>query len=249
MIPSLTWIRRLETAGILIVVLGFSITPVRAGQIVSAPMPTSSGPGMGFVNIAIIVTPTPNNDDVPGALPDNDIVVPQKRFDFVGFIDTEFTVSSTSGVTEYLVTEGVDNSTGINWSSYRMSLGFGTGAAFTQVGGIGDGLDFDTGPPGGNNTPPTSGAFPIVSRPDEDQLVFSGGIHSLSAQLYQFRIDVPDLSGRNGKFTLRQQPVAVPEPSAIAFVGLAVAGLALNRRFRSSVKQPPGSHLPRRIDT
>ena len=67
MIPSLTWFRRIETAGILIVVLGFSISPAWAGQIVSVPIPPSSGPGMGFVNIAIIVTPTPNNDDVPGA--------------------------------------------------------------------------------------------------------------------------------------------------------------------------------------
>ena len=116
-----------------------------------------------------------------------------------------------------------------------MLLGFGTGAAFTQVGGLGDGLDFDTGPPGGNNTPPSSGAFPIVSRPNEDQLVFSGGVHGLSAQLYQFRIDVPDLTGHNGKFTLRQQPVPVPEPIAIALMGLAVAGLAMRRRFRSPV--------------
>jgi hypothetical protein len=187
---------------------------------------------MGFVNIALIVTPSPNNDDVPGAQPDNDIVVPQKRFDHVGYIDTEFMVSATSGVTEYQVTEGVDNNTGINWSAYRMQLGFGTGAAFTQVGGLGDGLDFDTGPPGGNNTPPSSGAYPIVSRPDEDQLVFSGGTQGLSAQIYQFRIDVPDLINRNGRFTLRQQPVGIPEPSAIVFVGFAVFGLAMKRRFR-----------------
>jgi hypothetical protein len=235
MIASLTWIRRIAAAGILMFVVGFSITSARAGQIVSAPLPTSSGPGMGLVNVALIVTPTPNNDDVPGALPDNDIIVPQKRFDFVGFIDTEFTVTTTSGVTEYLVTEGVDNNTGINWSAYTMRLGFGTGATFTQVGGVGDGLDFDTGPPGGNNTPPSSGAFPIVSRPDEDQLVFSGGVQGLSAQIYQFRIDVPDLTGRNLKFTLRQQPVPIPEPSAIALVGLAVVGLAMKRGFRSSV--------------
>ena len=212
MIPNVTWTRRLVAAGILMFVVGFSMTLARAGQIVSVPIPTSSGPGMGFVNIALIVTPTPNNDDVPGALPDNDIIVPQKRFDSVGFIDTEFTVSTTSGVTEYQVVEGVDNNTGINWSAYTMLLGFGTGAAFTQVGGLGDGLDFDTGPPGGNNAPPSSGAFPIVSRPNEDQLVYSGGVQGLGAQLYQFRIDVPDLTGHNGKFTLRQQPVAVPEP-------------------------------------
>ena len=127
MIPNLTWTRRLVAAQIMMFVVGFSMTLPRAGQIVSVPIPTSSGPGMGFVNIALIVTPTPNNDDVPGALPDNDIIVPQKRFDSVGFIDTEFTVSTTSGVTEYQVVEGVDNNTGINWSAYTILLGFGTG--------------------------------------------------------------------------------------------------------------------------
>ena len=232
MIPNLVWTRRIVAAGFLMFFVGFLNTTARAGEIASAPIPTSSGPGMGFVNIAFIFSPSPNNDDVPGALPDNDIIVPQKRFDFAGYIDTEFTVSTTSGVTEYLVTEGVDNNTGINWGAYTVSLGFGTGATFTQVGGLGDGLDFDTGPPGGNNTPPSSGAFPIVSRPDEDQLVYSGGVQGLGAQVYQFRIDVPDLSNRNGRFTLRQQPAAVPEPSSIAFAILAVAGLAMKRRFR-----------------
>jgi hypothetical protein len=232
MIASFTWIRRIEVAGILMFFAGVSIPSAPAGQIASTPVPPSSGPGIGFVNVAFIFTPSPNNDDVPGALPDNNIVVPEKRFDFPGYIDTEFTVSPTSGVTEYLVTEGVDNNTGINWSAYTLSLGFGTGAGFTQVGGLGDGLDFDTGPPGGNNTPPSSGAFPIVTRPDEDQLVYSGGIQGQGAQLYEFRIDVSDLTGRNGKFTLRQQPVAIPEPSAIAFLGLAVAGLVMKGRFR-----------------
>jgi hypothetical protein len=232
MIASLTLIRRIDAAALLMMFVGFSITSARAGQIVSVPLPTSSGPGMGFVNIALIVTPSPNNDDVPGVLPDNDIIVPQKKFDKVDYIDTEFTVTATSGVTEYQVTEGVDNNTGFNWSSYTMLLGFGTGASFTQAGGLGDGLDFDTGPPGGDNTPPLSASFPIVSRPNEDQLVFSGGVQGLGAQIYQFRIDVPDLISGNGKFTLRQQPVAVPEPSTIAFVGLAVVGLGMKRRFR-----------------
>ena len=232
MISSVTRIRRLQVAGILLIVLGPLVPSAPAGQIASTPAPPSSGPGMGFVNIALISTPSPNNDDVPGALPDNDIVVPQKRFDFAGFIDTEFTVSATSGVTEYSVIEGVDNNTGINWSGYTISLGFGTGATFTQAGGLLDGLDFDTGPPGGNNTPPSSSAFTTVSRPNEDQLVYSGGLQGLGAQIYQFRIDVSDLAGRNGKFTLRQQPTPVPEPNTIVFIGLAMAALAQTWRFR-----------------
>jgi len=189
---------------------------------------------LGFVGIAAITTVSPNNDDVPGAQPDNNMVIPFKRFDSTGFIDIPFTVTATDGVTEYLFTEFVDNNTGSSWNSYTMMLGFGTGAGFTQVGGLLDGLDFDIGPPGGNNTPPTSIAFPIVTRPNEDTLVFSGGIHGAGAQQYQFRIDVPDLSGRALTFTLRQQPTPIPEPTTVGLVGLSLAGLSLSRRFRAS---------------
>jgi hypothetical protein len=231
MSQSFTWIRRIVLGGILTVLAGLFVGSTLAGQINSTPAPVASGPGLGFVSIAAIVTDTPNNDDVPGTQPDNNMIIPFKRFDSTGFIDIPFTVAATQGVTEYLVTEFVDNNTGSSWNSYTMLLGFGTGAGFTQVGGTGDGLDFDTGPPGGNTTPPTSTALPTVTRPNEDTLVFSGGIHGSGAQQYQFRIDVPDLGGRAGTFTLRQQPTPVPEPAAIVFVGFALAGLSLRRRF------------------
>jgi hypothetical protein len=151
----------------------------------------------------------PNNDDSPGALPDNNMVILLNRFDSNGFIDISFTVTPTAGVTEYQFSDFVDNNTGSNWSAYNLLIGFGIGTGFTQVGGIGDGLDFDTGPPGGNSTPPTSTVMPTVTRPNEDTLVFSGGTQGSSAQQYEFRIDVSDLISRNGTFTLRQQPVAL----------------------------------------
>jgi len=187
---------------------------------------------LGFVNIAAILTTNPNNDDSPGAQPDNNIVVPLKRFDSTGFIDIPFTLTASAGVTEYQFTEFVDNNTGFSWNKYTMQLGFGIGAAFTQVGGLLDGLDFDTGPPGGNTTPPTSVALATVTRPDEDTLVFSGGTQGSGAQQYQFRVDVSDLAGRGGTFTLRQQPTPVPEPATIVFLGVALMGLTLNRRLR-----------------
>jgi len=222
--------------GISIIFSWLFVASTLAGQINSTPAPVASGTGLGFVGVAAIITGAPNNDDATGTPSDSNIVVPFKRFDSNGFIDIPFTVTATDGVTEYLFTEFVDNNTGSNWNTYTISLGFGTGANFTQVGGNGDGLDFDTGPPGGDTAPPTAVAFPTVSRPNEDTLVFSGGIHGSGAQQYQFRIDVPELGGRASTFTLRQQPtpIPIPEPTAVVYAGLSLAALLLRLRFHSS---------------
>jgi hypothetical protein len=232
MIRSFKWISRVGRVGILTLIPMVCVASAHAGTINASPVPVASGTGLGFVNIAAILTTNPNNDDSPGALPDNNIVVPLKRFDSNGFIDIPFTVTPTEGVTEYQFTEFVDNNTGFNWNKYTMSVGFGIGAGFTQVGGLLDGLDFDTGPPGGNTTPPTSIALPTITRPDEDTLVFSGGTQGSGAQQFQFRIDVPDLLSRGGTFTLRQQPTPIPEPATIVFLGVALMGLTLHRRLR-----------------
>ncbi len=156
-------------------VLALLCSAASAGTILNVPAPAVSGPGLGFAAVALTSTLSPNNDNVPAAgVPDNNITVPLKRFDFADYIDIEFSVAASSGVSEYQVSEFVDNNTGTAWSSYRMVLGTGTGAGFV-ISALLDGLDFDTGPPGGNDTPPTSAVFPTITRPDEDQLDFSGG--------------------------------------------------------------------------
>jgi hypothetical protein len=198
-----------------------------AGTIVSAPAPTASGPGLGFATVAAIITVQSNNDNVPSPnFLDNNITVPLKRFDSPGFIDIEFTVAPSDGVTEYQVAEFVDNNTLLPWTQYNMQLGFGTGAAFVPS-PAGDGLDFDFP---NYDTPPSSGAFPLVLTPNQDELVFTGGVHSAGAQPYGFRIDVPDLTSRINRFTLRQFPTAIPEPSVIGLIVMAGLGLGVRRR-------------------
>jgi len=211
------------------VAFALAATTALAGTIAVAPAPVASGPGLGTVAVPAIVTVMPNNDNVPALDKlDNNIFVPIKRFDHTGYIDIEFFVSPTDGVTEYQVFESVDNNTGIDWGRYRMELGYGLGAAFTKS-TTGDGLDFDAPE---YDLPPVSSAMPLVGAPDEDTLVYSGGTHSSGAESYQFRIDVPDISTFDhfSKFTLRQVPLAVPEPSTIALLGLAIAGLVAYRQ-------------------
>jgi hypothetical protein len=201
---------------------------VFGGTIQATPAPVASGPGLGLASVAAIVTIQANNDNVPSAnAQDSNIVVPFKRFDFPGYIDIQFSVAPSDGITEYQVSEFVDNNTALPWGSYRMQLGFGIGPNFI-LSGANDGLDFDFP---SYDTPPASGAFSTVLTPDEDQLVYTGGIHGAGAQPYNFRVDVPNLAGRSSPtFTLREIPIVIPEPTTLILTIIAVLGLAIYRR-------------------
>jgi hypothetical protein len=200
------------------------------GTILSSPAPSTSGPGLGFASVAAVITAQANNDNVPNANSlDNNLLIPFKRFDHADYVDIVFTVSGSEGVTEYQVSEFVDNNTGLPWTSYKMQLGFNTGINFTPS-ALNDGLDFDFP---NYDTPPSSGAFPTVGTPDEDQLVFSGGVHGAGAQPYNFRIDVPDLIARQvPTFTLRETPISapIPEPATLILASFAALGLMWRRR-------------------
>jgi hypothetical protein len=196
-----------------------------AGTIVGVNSVTGTGLGLAFV--PPINTLSEGNDNQPGGPGfDANIIVPIKRFDATGFIDIEFQVrgSQPGGTTEYQVFESVDNNTFINWTSYTIQLGFGTGLGFSQS-LPGDGLDFDFP---GFDTPPASSAFGNVAL-GEDILVFSVGTQTTGSEIYQFRIDVPD---GITLFTLRQFPIPVPEPSTLALAAGALVGLAAMKRRR-----------------
>ena len=214
-------------------VIALLVNSVSAGTITHpldfppGPAPTVSGPGLGLASAPIVSTLSPNNDNQIGGGPtDNNIDVNLKRFDFNDYIDIEFTVlPSQGGVTEYRVVEFVDNNTGVPWNGYRLQLGFGTGPAFALAAGA-FGLDFDAP---GYDSAPTSSAMAITSM-TPDELVFSG-FQGVGAQQYNFRIDVPDLSGI-GHFTLRQSPVPVPEPGTMGLLAVALIGFIGLKRYR-----------------
>jgi hypothetical protein len=201
--------------------------PSFAGTI--QPGPVSSGPGLGLVQVPVVSTPTPNNDNVPtSGLPDNNIVVPLKRFDNNDYIDIEFTVSTSTGITEYKISESVDNNTGINWTGYRVQLGFGTGANFAMS-PANDGLDFDA--PDFDFPGPTSTSMG-AGLASQDEIVFSGA-QGTGLAVLNFRIDVPD-GLTDGKFTLRQFPIPIPEPSTalMLVLGGIAAPVIMRRRAR-----------------
>jgi hypothetical protein len=199
---------------------------LQAGQV------TTFGWHSGVASLAatsISPAPTPN-DNVAGPSP-YEIYVTQKNYIAIGPVDITFDVINNGGTTEYRVKEGVQNNTGLPWGAYHLELGFGFDAAFVKS-TPGDGLDFDF--PDYDSPvqfdPPPGAYFPTYSN-TEDDIYASGGImpSPAFAGFFRFNIDVPD---GITQFTLRQSPVAAPEPCSIAMLAGSVAGIACFHRRR-----------------
>lgn len=205
-------------------------TPAFAGIIVG--INPVLDPGIYSIAGQGVLLDTPNNDNVN--TPNNNVLsILQKDYIKVGYVDIVINVEDSGGVTEYVVTENVQNSTVEDWNGYRIELGFGFGGGFVQS-SPGDGLDFDTPDEDSPiNFSPGAADFTTVTRPSEDELVASDGdllAGEFSGTDFVFHIDVPD---GIGSFTLRQRPTAataVPEPSSTTLLLLFSGGLLRRRR-------------------
>lgn len=192
----------------------------------------------GIASVALEPIPTlvtPGNDDVAGDSP-NSVIVYQKDYTAIGPVDIVFTVDELldpiGAVTEYIIIEGVQNGTGLDWSAYHMELGFGVGAGFVKS-TSGDGLDFDA--PTFNSTFDFSpgGFFFDDVLVTEDDVYADNGSHLDGAYAgnYIIHIDVPD---GITEFTLRQSPIAapVPIPAAGGLFLAAMFGMGLFKKLR-----------------
>ena len=173
----------------------------------------------------------PNNDNVVGVSP-NEVVVTQKDFFGVnGVADIVFSVIDSGGTTEYAFIEGVSNSSGVDWDQYRIELGFGEGVGFIAS-TPGDGLDFDT--PDEDSPFDFSVFYSTPTLVGEDVILATGGLFpylAFTTPPFQFSIDVPD---GIDSFTLRQIPIAVPEPVSASLMAMLGMGALMRRNVRHS---------------
>lgn len=199
---------------------------LRAGQIVGF----SWSSGIASIAGEPVAPPVDiNNDNFVGESP-NGILITQKDFFGVnGVADIVLNVIDSGGTTEYAVAEGVSNSSGVAWDQYRIELGFGEGDAFVAS-TPGDGLDFDT--PDEDSPLDFSAFFSTPTLVGEDVILATGGLFpylAFTTPLFQFSIDVPD---GIESFTIRQIPIAVPEPVSASLIAILGMGTLIRRTTR-----------------
>ena len=190
---------------LLVALLGLPAAPASAGVVTA--FGGASGPGLASMSFNNLGSPSIGNDDVAGPSP-NWIAVNQKAFGAVGYIDMVFIVEDFGvPTTEYILSEGVHNGTGIDWTDYHIELGFGTGASFVPS-APGDGLDFDAPD---YNSPVVFAPFTTLIVNEDTIDAMDGLVPNGTFHVWGFPIDVP-----NGitEFTIRQYPTIAPVPTA-----------------------------------
>jgi hypothetical protein len=185
--------------------------------------------------VLVLPTASPNNDNDGPANP-NGVSVFNGGVNAVGPIDIVFGVDPSGGVTEYRVDDNIFNRTGVEWTNFRLELGFGTGASFVRASAA-SGLDFNV-PLDVLNGDALPSAFVLNASifVSANTIDFTGSLLNGTSEELSFAIDVPDLpASANNMFTLRQTPnitatAAVPEPSTLMLLSAGLLATALRLR-------------------
>jgi hypothetical protein len=215
------------------------LAPAHAAVISSYNSPVVTGGGIATASGPPPAALTPNNDNSTTSPNTVGLSTNLQAVPVGAVVDIVFNANPSGGVTEYVFTEAVTNNSLVPWVSYRLALGFGTGASFV-LSSLADGLDFDFP----NQDPaPTSTVFPTIDHQSEI-LDFSGAtVPAFGTVAFSFSIDVADVP--NSQFTLRQIPngvpvAAVPEPATLVLLSVGViASAALTSRRRNRYSVPP----------
>ncbi|MEM8679869.1 MAG: hypothetical protein AAGF97_10995 [Planctomycetota bacterium] len=196
-----------------------------AGRLAGAPGILGPGTPLG---VPTAVTGAVNNDDYSGDGLSNPNLISFAGIEIAGLapVDISIPVANTAGTTEYFLDIGLAvNLTGVDWGGFVVEIGSGVGANFVRstspFPGV-SGLDFDFPVP---DPVLSSPEFPTIDH-QADVITFSGGtvLAGDNATGQAFAFDIPDIAGGTQyDFTVRLQPIPVPEPTTR--VGLALATL------------------------
>ena len=185
------------------VVFGLAILPSAiAGGASGITSVTGSGPGGTYTN------------GVTGST----FTEPQLRYSSVDYIDLSITVdtSGTYNINEAISSGFVQNNTGQVWTGFDLSVLAGSLGTFIN-------------PPSPNNWGDFSETLPITNyAPSNLDVFMSGGTVAGSGSEVEPTGDFTMPSA--GTFTVRETPIAAPEPSSLALAGLGAFGTGLIRR-------------------
>ena len=170
----------------------------------------------------------PNNDNAIGFSP-NDFFLTQKDYHAIGPVDLTFDVVNSGGMTEYSIREGVATApacrgvhtiSNSDTASTPHLLNRRLVTVSISISPITIRLSYSMDPPGFY--------FPTAAHTTEDDIVAGGGVMpSGGFATFRFSVDVPD---GITQFTVRQSPIASPEPCSCGFALIGLAGLTLYHR-------------------
>jgi hypothetical protein len=180
---------------------------------------------------AIIPVSTPQPNTVAGLSANPNVIslpgtsAPSVSFDSLNPVDIPFAGNTSNGATGYFFQEVVSNHSNVDWNGFELVIGTGAGATFS-------------GPLASSGAISSFIYPPLAPQPTLSTLTTLGtSIIKWSA------VSIPSGTDTNLTFsilmadslpdiTLRQFPIAVPEPATIVLIAVCATGLLI-ARFRT----------------